>query len=108
MAPAISHTGRPGPGRDPGAAVPPNKAMHDFRYSLAVYLRWYRAGADANAITGHRIARRRPRFHCAIGPVHEDELNRRETRFETPALSAEFALTMSIIPVTLSSYNLPH
>lgn len=82
--------------------------MHDFRYSLAVYLRRYRAGADANAITGHGMGRRRPRFHCAIGSVREQRLDRRETRSEAPALYAEFGLTMSIILVTLGNYNLPH
>jgi hypothetical protein len=82
--------------------------MHDFRYSLAVYLRWYRSGADANAITGIGWPGADPRFHRAIGSAHEQELNSRETRSEAPALSAEFALTMSIILVTLGSYNLPH
>jgi hypothetical protein len=91
-----------------GALCRLEKAMHDFRYSLAIYLRWYRAGAGANAITGHRIGPPRARFHDAIGAVHEQELNRRETRPEGPALSSAFALTMSIILVTLGSYNLPH
>jgi len=72
------------------------------------YLRWCGAGAGANAITGHRMDRRRPRFRRAIGSVHEQELNRRETRSEAPSLSVAFALTMSIIPVTLGSYNLPY
>jgi len=72
------------------------------------YLRWCGAGAGANAITGHRTGRRRSRFHCAIGPVYEQGLNRRETCSEAPSLSAAFALTMSIILITLGSYNLPH
>jgi hypothetical protein len=76
--------------------------------SLAVYRRWYRAGAGANAIAGHGMGGRGPRFHRAIGSAREQTLNRRETRSEAPALPAEFALTMSIILVTLGSYNLPH